>query len=104
MADHAWHLFWIVLNSSAPLSRNTLIERLNEAGVGTSVHYKPLHRMTYYRDRYQLKPEDYPNSERHWEGVVTLPVYPSLGEAELAYVCTTLRRLLLSGIRTPNTK
>lgn len=45
--DHAWHLFCIVLNPEAPLSRDGFIEKMAEAGIGTSVHYKPLHRMTY---------------------------------------------------------
>jgi len=94
LSEHSGHLFWIVLKPSAPLSRNALIEKLNEAGVGTSVHYKPLHRMTYYREKYQLKPEDYPQAERHWQGVVTLPVYPSMSEAELAYVVTSINQAL----------
>jgi dTDP-4-amino-4,6-dideoxygalactose transaminase len=91
---HSWHLFCVVLNKQSPVERNRLIDLLNEAGIGTSVHYKPLHRMTYYRERYGLKPEDYPNAERHWRGAVTLPVYPGLQENELAYICETLRRLL----------
>jgi len=94
LLDHSCHLFWIVLKPSAPYSRNALIEKLNEAGIGTSVHYKPLHRLTYYRERYDLKPEDYPNAEGHWQGVVTLPVYPSMSEAELAYVVTSVKQAL----------
>ncbi len=94
MEDHSWHLFWIVLNGEREIERNTFIERLNEAGVGTSVHYKPLHRMTYYRERYGLKPADYPNAERHWKGCVSLPIYPGLAEDELRYVCKTIRNVL----------
>jgi len=93
-ADHSWHLFWIVLNEKCPLERNAFIDRVNEAGIGTSVHYKPLHRMTYYRDRYGLKPDDYPNAERHWRGVVTLPVYPGLSDEDLAYICETVKKLV----------
>lgn len=92
--DHSWHLFWIVLNDNAGIQRNALIERLNEAGIGTSVHYKPLHRMTYYRERYDLKPEAYPQAERHWRGCISLPVYPGLSTDDLAYVCQTIRALL----------
>ncbi len=92
--DHSWHLFCVVLNEKSPVERNRFIELMNEAGIGLSVHYKPLHRMTYYRERYGLNPEDYPNAERHWRGVVTLPVYPGLKEDDLAYVCETVRRLL----------
>jgi len=91
--NHSWHLFWIVLNGKCALDRNTFIERLNEAGIGTSVHYKPLHRMTYYRKRYNLNPSDYPNAERHWQGVITLPVYPGLSNDDLAYICDTVTKL-----------
>jgi dTDP-4-amino-4,6-dideoxygalactose transaminase len=92
--EHSWHLFWVVLNGKSTIDRNQFIERLNAAGIGTSVHYKPLHRMTYYRDRYGLQPEAFPNAERHWRGTVTLPVYPSLSDDDLAYVCATVKDLL----------
>jgi dTDP-4-amino-4,6-dideoxygalactose transaminase len=92
--DHSWHLFWIVLNAGSGIERNRFIERLNGAGIGTSVHYKPLHRMTYYCERYGLRPEDYPNAERHWQGCVSLPVYPGLTSEELGHVCDTAREVL----------
>ena len=97
--NHSCHLFWIVLREAGRRTedretgaRNRVIERLGEAGIGTSVHYKPLHRMTYYRERYGLRPEDYPNAERHWRGCVSLPVYPSLSNEELACVVEEVRR------------
>lgn len=92
--DHAWHLFCIIIKPEAPLSRNEFIEKMAEAGIGTSVHYKPLHRMTYYRERYNLKPEDFPNTERIWKGTVSLPIYPSLTEEELEYIVSKIRSLL----------
>jgi len=88
--DHAWHLFWVVINTRSKMDRVHCMEFLNEAGIGTSVHYKPLHRMTYYRQRYSLQPSDYPNAERHWQGVVSLPIYPSLSNDELMYICNKL--------------
>jgi len=94
MEDHAWHLFVIVLNEHAPVSRNRFIELMADRGIGTSVHYKPLHRMTYYRKRYQLKPEDFPNAERIWKGCVSLPIYPSLTDEELTYIVETIRKIL----------
>jgi dTDP-4-amino-4,6-dideoxygalactose transaminase len=92
--DHSWHLFCVVLNEKSRIERSRFIELVNEAGIGTSVHYKPLHRMTYYRDRYKLRPEDFPNAERHWRGAVSLPIYPSLSPDELACVCETVQRIL----------
>jgi len=76
------------------LDRNTFIQRLNAAGIGTSVHYKPLHRMTYYREQYGLRPESFPNAERHWQGCISLPVYPSLRRVELDYICDTIRGII----------
>ena len=92
--EHAWHLFCMVVNERSPLDRQALIDKLNDAGIGTSVHYKPLHRMSYYRQHYRLRNEDYPNAERHWRGVVTLPVYPTLSDDDLAYVCGTIKEVL----------
>jgi dTDP-4-amino-4,6-dideoxygalactose transaminase len=92
-ADHSWHLFYGILKPGAPVSRNRFIELMTEAGIGTSVHYKPLHRMTYYKERYGLKPEDFPNAEKIWQGCVSLPIYPSLTEEELDYICRTIRKI-----------
>lgn len=92
--DHSWHLFWIVLNEESRISRNAFIEKINASGIGTSVHYKPLHRMTYYRERYCLGPDAFPSAERHWQGAVSLPIYPSLTDDELAYICRQIRQAL----------
>ena len=49
--------------------------------------------MTYYRERYGLKPEDFPDAERHWRGCVSLPVYPTLTNEELAYVVEQVKKI-----------
>jgi dTDP-4-amino-4,6-dideoxygalactose transaminase len=92
--DHAWHLFAITLHPDAPVQRDRLIELLAERNIGTSVHYKPLHRMSYYKHRYNLSPEDFPNAERIWRGCLSLPLYPSMTDEQLDYVCSTLAELL----------
>ncbi len=91
---HAWHLFPIKIRPEAPLSRDHFIELMAENGIGTSVHYKPLHRMTYYREAYSLEEKDYPNAERLWRGTVSLPIYPNLSTDELKYICQTIRAIL----------
>ena len=71
-----------------------MIDHLADLGIGTSVPYKPLHRMTYYRDRYGLRPSDFPTAERAWRGCLALPLYPSLTDDEQHYVIeTVLRRM-----------
>jgi dTDP-4-amino-4,6-dideoxygalactose transaminase len=89
-ASHAWHLFPVVLKPEAPLSRDEMIEHLADRGIGTSVHYKPIHRMTYYRDRYDLDPSQFPNAERVWRGCLSLPLFPTLQDEEVDYVCSSI--------------
>ncbi|MDC0304885.1 DegT/DnrJ/EryC1/StrS family aminotransferase [bacterium] len=92
--NHSWHLYPIVLNEKSLVTRNFFIERLKERGVGTSVHYKPLHRMTYYREYYSLEPKDFPNTERIWEGTVSLPIYFGMRNGELEFVVESIKEIL----------
>jgi dTDP-4-amino-4,6-dideoxygalactose transaminase len=99
--DHSWHLFPICLNEHSQIDRNRFILLMNAAGIETSVHFKPLHRMSYYRERFGLGPGGFPNAERHWRGTVSLPIYPSLTPDQLAYVCTTIRRIVRGNRKSP---
>lgn len=92
--EHAWHLFPIRLRRSDETGRADFIEALRTRGIGTSVHYKPLHRMSYYRERYALAPADFPNAERLWRSIVSLPIYSALGDEEVGYVIDAVRELL----------
>ncbi len=94
MEEHAWHLFPLVINSNAPVSRNRFIELMSEAGIGTSVHYKPLFRLKYYRETYNLNEKDFPNAERTWQGTASLPIYPGLRKEEQMYIVQTVKTLL----------
>lgn len=92
--DHSWHLFLLILNKKSKISRNEFIEKLAEFGIGTSVHYKPLHQMTYYKEKYSLKKEDYPLAEKTWQGNVSLPLYPFMEYEDVKYVCDKIKILL----------
>ena len=92
--DHAWHLFPIVLSAESVLDRDTVIEHLSAAGIGTSVHYRPLHRMTYWQQETGAKPEDFPGAEHRWQGTLSLPLFPSMRDEEQRHVCESLRRIL----------
>jgi len=94
MEHHAWHLFPIIIKPEAPVSRNRFIELMSENEIGTSVHYKPLHRMTYYKETYNLKGEDFPEAERIWNGTVSLPIYPGLSDSDMQYICQTIKKIL----------
>ena len=92
--DHSWHLFVIRLTSAASLSRDELIANLAELGIGTSVHYRPLHRMTYYAGLTSATPSDFPVAETWGNTAVSLPLFSSMTDDECDGVIQALRRLL----------
>lgn len=91
--DHAWHLFPIVIKENSSISRNKFIEKMSEEGIGTSVHYKPLHQMTYYKKKYDLDKLNFPNAEKTWNGNVSLPIYPFMSEDDLLYICDAIKNI-----------
>lgn len=92
--NNSWHLFPIIIGPDAGISRDNFIMEMAKNGIGTSVHYKPLYRMTYYKETYDLNPSDFPNTEKIWKGTVSLPIYPDLCIDELDYICKTIRKIL----------
>ena len=91
---HSWHLFVIRLEQNAPLQRDDFIQRMADAGIGCSVHFIPLHLHPYWRQRYALKPEDFPLSLAAYRQAVSLPLYPSMTNAEQERVVAAVRSLL----------
>ncbi|MDC7232721.1 MAG: DegT/DnrJ/EryC1/StrS aminotransferase family protein [Spirochaetales bacterium] len=98
--NHAWHLFIIRLKTDRlAISRNEFIEQLNKSGIGTSVHYKPLHMMTYYRERYSLEESDFPEAASLFHRVVSLPLFPGISRQQIERVCDCVIEILSSGDR-----
>ena len=86
----AWHLYPLKLNlESLKIDRDTFIELLKERGIGTSVHFIPLYRFTYYKNL-GYSGENYPNSEWVFEREISLPIYPGMTDKEVDYVIETV--------------
>ena len=99
-SEHAWHLFVIrVKNNNYPISRNELLEKLNANGIGTSVHFIPLHLQPYWRDRYHFNPDDYPIALDVYQRAVSLPIYPKMTEDDVEFVIATVRSILKSSLK-----
>lgn len=92
--EHSWHLFPILLGSDLNISRNQFLEELSKCKVGTSVHYKPLHQLSYYKENFALIPEDYPGAEHLWRSTLSLPIYASLTESEQDFVIDRVSELI----------
>ncbi len=91
---HSWHLYVLRLAPGAPITRNALIESLYAAGIGCSVHYIPLHLHPYWRDRYDLKPAQFPHSQAAYEAMLSLPLYTRMDEGDVLRVVAAVRQAL----------
>ena len=91
---HAWHLYVVRLAPQARIGRDALIQGLSDRGIGTSVHYVPLHRHPYWRDRYQLTPEQFPQADAAYHTMVSLPLFTAMGDADQERVIAALHELL----------
>ncbi|HEX3127348.1 MAG TPA: DegT/DnrJ/EryC1/StrS family aminotransferase [Thermoanaerobaculia bacterium] len=89
---HSWHLFPVKLYlAKLAIDRNSFIAELKEAGVGCSVHWRPLHLHPYYAETFGWRPEDLPAASAVWERIVTLPLFPSMTDAELDHVVAVVQ-------------
>ncbi|MFN7857601.1 MAG: DegT/DnrJ/EryC1/StrS family aminotransferase [Acidovorax sp.] len=91
---HAWHLYVVRLAPQARIDRDALIQALSDRGIGTSVHYVPLHRHPYWRDRYQLTPAQFPHADAAYQAMVSLPLFTAMSDADQDRVIAALRELL----------
>lgn len=93
--DHAWHLYVLRLENDSPVERDAFVEEMSRRGIGTSVHFIPLHRHPYWRYRYGLKDEMFLNAADLYERVVTLPIYTKMTDDDVERVITAVREILL---------
>jgi dTDP-4-amino-4,6-dideoxygalactose transaminase len=91
---HSWHMFPIRVRQSARANRDDLIAGLTAEGIGTSVHYRPLHEMTYWKERYHCEQSEFPVASRYFEGAVTLPLFAGMTDAEVDRVATAVQAIL----------
>ena len=91
---HAWHLFVLRLSDAARSTRDEVIDRLAAAGIGTSVHYVPLHRQPYWRDRYGLRPEQFPVVDRAYQRMFSIPLFTAMSDDEQTRVIAALKAVL----------
>jgi perosamine synthetase len=89
--QHAWHLYVVRLNlDELVIDRAMVIERLAQAGIGTSVHFIPLHLHPYYQRTYGYEPGDFPMAESIFARSISLPIWPGMTEDQAARVADTL--------------
>ncbi len=92
---HAWHLFILrLMLDRLSVDRGEVIERLREAGIGSSVHFIPLHLHPFYRDRLGATAEAFPVATREFNRVLSLPLWPGMGDDAVDRVVAALEAIL----------
>jgi dTDP-4-amino-4,6-dideoxygalactose transaminase len=76
----------------AGAARDASQRALGEEMIGTSIHFLPVHRLTYYRERYPDQPS-LPVAERAGDQVLSLPLSPAHSDADVEDAIEALRRL-----------
>jgi dTDP-4-amino-4,6-dideoxygalactose transaminase len=90
---HALHLYIVRIDPArAGAERDDYQRALKEQGIATSIHFLPVHRLSWYRQRYPDQPP-LPVAELAGEQVLSLPLSPAHSDADIDYVLETLHRL-----------
>ena len=70
-----------------------VFEKMRSAGLGVNLHYIPVHLQPYYA-QFGFSPGDFPNSEAYYRSAISIPLFPTLAEADQDRVVTTLTEAL----------
>lgn len=89
LPGHSRHLYIISARDSE--SRDRIVSRLSSRKIGSSMHFIPLHRMTYWKNRYQLNAADFPVAEEMAERNMSLPLWPGMSRATVRKVIRIVR-------------
>ena len=92
--SHSWHLFILrMMPDVLRISRREFIEQLTKRGIGTSVHFIPLHLHPYYQETFGYKYGDFPNAENAYSRCVSLPIFPDMSESDVNRVIAAVHEV-----------
>jgi len=94
--QNAWHLYVILVQRSAlRIQRDRVMEELRQRGIGTSVHFIPLHLHPYYQRTWGYRPGEFPVAEDYFDRCISLPIYPGMTDEDLHRVIEALHDISL---------
>jgi dTDP-4-amino-4,6-dideoxygalactose transaminase len=92
---HAHHLYILRLNlERLQIDRDRFFEELKARGIGASVHFIPVYHLTYYRERFRWRPEEYPVAESIFRSCISLPCFPRMTDADVERVIGTVTEIV----------
>jgi len=92
---HAWHLFIIkIIPEKWKIGRDRIIDELESRGIGCGVHFIPIYHFSYFKKDLKLRRSNFPNTERSFRRVISLPFYFDLSFRQVDHVCAVMRDLV----------
>jgi len=88
----AHHLFTVLVPKN--ISRDDILKELNKNNIGCAVHYRAIHTLRYFREKFGYKPEDFPVANEIGNRTISLPLYPQLKEEEVERVCKVFKKAI----------
>ena len=91
---HAWHLYTPLINpDAANMDRDAFMQGMKERNIGTGLHYRAVHLYPYYREKFGFKRGDFPNAETISDRIVSLPLFPTMTDADQDRVIAAMQDL-----------
>ena len=91
---HAYHLFPILIDSAAALTRDEFMDKMTEHRIGVGVHYLSIPEHPCYQERFGWKPDDYPVASDIGQRTVSIPLQAGLSDGDVDRIVSTVRSLL----------
>lgn len=88
---HGWHIYTILLND---VDRDAFFKEMKSKNIGVNVHYIPVYRHTYYKNRFNINPKDFPITEDIFKRIVTLPLFPKMADEDVNDVITATKETI----------
>lgn len=90
-SESSYHLYPLRLRQEAlTINRAEFVEKLKDRGIVCGVHFIPLYRFTYYKELLDCNPADYPSTEKTFEGIFSIPIFPGMSNEDQQYVIDTI--------------
>ena len=91
---HGWQSFVLIIDEEkAPCSRNEIMERLQEKGISTRPGTHAVHMLGFYREKYNIQPEDYPGAQIANDKSISIPLHNRMVKEDFEYIVHVIKNI-----------
>ncbi|MBR5401959.1 MAG: DegT/DnrJ/EryC1/StrS aminotransferase family protein [Treponema sp.] len=92
---NSWHLYLMrIVPDKLKITREQFAKKMQEAGLGISVHFIPIFHFTYWRELYpEFTAQAYPNAERQYQATISIPLFPDMTDEQAQLVIDTVKQI-----------